>query len=217
VFSPIADLSKRLFNLESELDEILRSQTFSLLTLQVPEDSGMDERLSAAKAAGETIGTNNLMVHSGSQPGFIAPPDGPARIYLDRIAKLEDQINEIALQVATPNQRESGYAMQMRFQVINAELSRFAKRMEDLEARAWELSAIWLGMDGTPDIAWPRNFNISDIDQEVEILRNMIETNMPDEVVRAQKKRIVSLQFDGLEEDDKSALISAIENEASAA
>ena len=32
-FAPIADLSKRLFNLDSELDEILRAQTFSLLTM----------------------------------------------------------------------------------------------------------------------------------------------------------------------------------------
>jgi hypothetical protein len=45
----------------------------------------------------------------------------------------------------------------------------------------------------------------------------MIDTNMPDEVVRAQKQRIVSLQFDGLEEDDKASLMSAIDNEASAA
>jgi hypothetical protein len=216
-FAPIADLAKRLFNLESELDEILRSQTFSLLTLQVPEDSGTEERVGAAKAAGETIGTNNLMVHSGSTPAFIAPPDGPAKIYLERIAKLEERIDEIALQVATPNQRESGYAMQMRFQLINAELARFARRMEDFERRAWELSAKWLGQDNTPDISWPRNFNISDIEQELEILRNMADTIMPDEVLRQQKKRIVSMQFDGLEEDERESLLSAIENESSAA
>lgn len=216
-FAPIADLAKRLFNLESELDEILRSQTFSLLTLQVPEDSGIQDRVDAAKAAGETIGTNNLMVHSGSTPAFIAPSDGPARVYMDRIESLKEEINEIALQVATPNQRESGYAMQMRFQQINAELSRFAKRMEDFERRAWALSAKWLGQDNAPEVSWPRNFNISDIDQELETLRSMGDTVMPDEVLRQQKKRIVSMQFDGLEENEMEGLLSSIEDEGSAA
>ncbi len=36
-FATLADLSKRLYNLRSELDEILRAQTFSLLTYKVPE------------------------------------------------------------------------------------------------------------------------------------------------------------------------------------
>jgi hypothetical protein len=65
-FSSIADLSKRLFNLNSELDEILRSQTFSLLTMQVPDGTTNEEKVRAAQAVGETIGTNNLMVHTAS-------------------------------------------------------------------------------------------------------------------------------------------------------
>ena len=56
-FAPIADLSKRLFNLDSELDEILRSQTFSLLTMNVPQGSTSDQKLDAARVAGQTIGT----------------------------------------------------------------------------------------------------------------------------------------------------------------
>lgn len=215
-FSPIADLSKRLFNLQSELDEILRAQTFSILAMQAPEGSSTAEQLDAAKVAGETIGASNLMLYTGSQPGFIAPPDGPARVYLDRIKGIEEEIQEISLQVATPSQRESGMAMSLRFQIINAELSRFSQRMEDLENRAWELSAKWLGQSQAPRAEWPRDFNIADIQQEMETLRSMQETAMPTPVVAAQQRKVVGLQFDALGDDELSRLMESIDNSESA-
>ena len=215
-FAPIADLSKRLFNLNSELDEILRSQTFSILTLQVPESSTDSAVLDAAKIAGETISASNLMMHTGSRPDFIAPPDGPAKIYLERIETIKEEIQEVALQVASPNQRESGMAMQMRFQMINAELSRFSKRMEDFEYRVWDLTARWLNVQTVPEAQWPRDFNISDIDQELDVLRGMQETAMTPEVIRRQQKRIVGIQFDGASYEEVLELMASIDESASA-
>ena len=211
-FAPIADLSRRLFNLDSELDEILRSQTFSLLTMQVPEESTDEQRLEAARTAGETIGTNNIMMHGGGTPAFIAPDSGPASIYMERMEGLRDQINELGLMVATPNQQESGIAMQTRFQAINAELARFSARMEGLEARAWELSGQWLAMDAAPEASWPRDFNIADPEQELEILRNMQETAMPAEVIVEQQKRVVVTQFTGADLERQDELVTSLEN-----
>jgi len=212
-FAAIADLSRRLFNLDSELDEILRAQTFSLLTMQVPEGSTDAQKLSAAQVAGETIGTSNLMVHSGSTPAFIAPPDGPARVYLDRIKSINQQIDEIGLNVATVNQQESGIAMSMRFQSINGELSAFAERMEDLERRAWELSRRWLTLTQSPTIRWSRDYNIADVQVELGILAEMQATNMPQEVIVEQQHRITSVQFAGLDVERQDALATAIDEQ----
>jgi len=210
-FSAIADLSKRLFNLDSEMDEILRSQTFSLLTMQVPENSTEAQKLAAAQTVGQTIGTSNLMVHSGSTPAFIAPDSGPADTYLKRIDKIREQIGEIGLNVATINQQESGVAMQMRFASINAELSSFSGRMEDLERRAWELSRQWLGMTQAPDTQWPRDFNLADVESELRILTEMQGAAMPDAVIAEQSKRITSIQFSGLDQERQDAISAAID------
>ncbi|MBP8101491.1 MAG: hypothetical protein KAY54_06345 [Burkholderiaceae bacterium] len=210
-FAAIADISKRIFNADSELDEILRSQTFSLLTMQVPEASTDAQKLSAAQVAGETIGTSNLMVHSGSTPAFIAPQDGPARIYLDRIKDLRQQIDEVGLNVATVNQQESGIAMQMRFAAINGELAYFSTRMEDLERRAWELSRRWLGLSQEPVVQWPRDFNIADVEQELRILSEMQASNMPAPVIAEQQRRIVAVQFGGLDPERKDEIMQAID------
>lgn len=210
-FSPIADLSRRMFNLDSELDEILRSQTFSLLTMQVSENSTDAQKVQAAQVVGETIGSSNLMVHSGSTPAFIAPPDGPARIYLDRIAALKDQINEIGLVIASSSQRESGLALQMRFQALNSELAKFAGRMESLERRAWELSRQWLGLTTAPEISWSRDFNMADVVAELDILASMQASAMPTEVIAEQQRRIVSVQFAGLGQEQQGLIHAAID------
>lgn len=209
-FSAIADLAKRLFNADSELDEILRAQTFSLLTMQVPEGSTDAQKIAAAQVAGETIGTANLMVHSGSTPAFIAPPDGPARIYLDRIKGLQSVIDEIGLNVATVNTQESGIAMTLRFQAINGELSKFSARLEDLERRAWEISGRWLGMSQRPQVNYPRDFNLSDVETEIKILADMQATAMPSLAIAEQQKRILGLQFGGLEQERKDEITQAI-------
>lgn len=216
-FAAIADLSKRLFNLDSELDEILRSQTFSLLTMQVPDDSSSQQKLDAATVAGQTIGTNNLLVHTGTTPAFIAPADGPARVYLDRIAALQARIDEIALNVATPNARESGIALQLRFQAINAELSRFAGRVEDLERNAWDLSRRWLSMTAAPTVQWPRDFNLLDVLAELSILAEMRATGMPEQVIAEQMRRIVSQQFVGADQMTQDQIQAAIDQIAQAA
>lgn len=209
-FAPIADLSKRLFNLDSELDEILRSQTFSLLTLEVPPDKTAAQTKEIAQTAGETIGTNNLMCHTGSTPAFIAPPDGPAQVYMERIKDIRAQISETGMEVATITQQESGLAMQLRFQSINAELARFSARMEDLERRAWAITAKWLAMTEEPSIAWPRDFNLADPAVELSLLRDMQETAMPQPVIIEQQKRIVKVQFDGADQETQDQLITSL-------
>ena len=209
-FAQLADIAKRLFNLESELDEILRSQTFSLMTMQVPENSTTQQKIEASKAVAQTIGTNNLMVHTGAQPGFIAPPDGPARVYLDRIAKLEARAREIGLDVSGSQAQETGVALQMRFQRLNGALSTFSSRMQDFELRMWDLVARWLRMSTAPTVTWPRDFNLADVAVELDVLERMQATAMPDPVLVQQQKRIVSLQFAGLGQDELDGIHAAI-------
>lgn len=211
-FSAIADLSKRLFNLDSELDEILRSQTFSLLTMQAPDNATNEEKLAAAKVAGETIGTQNLLVHSGTTPAFIAPDSGPAETYLKRIDQVGARIDDIAMKPSGSSAQESGLALQMRFRQLNAELARFAGKVEDLERRAWELSRRWLSLSVEVEVQWPRDFDIADVETEMRVLADMQASGMPPEVIAEQQKRIVSLQFSGLD-DERMAEINALIDE----
>ncbi len=210
-FAQIADLARRLFNLHSELDEILRSQTFSLLTYQVPPDQGY--AFDAAAVAAQ-IGTHNMLVHSGDTPAFIAPPDGPATIYLARIAALEEKIRRIGHQIEAPDRTESGVALKIRFQQLNSALSHWAGRMEDLERRVWDLACLWLGIENRTQVGWDDDYALTDIATELDALAAMQMTGFSEAVLRAKRQQIVALDFASSEDDEMAALLAAEEEGA---
>lgn len=208
-FATIADLSRRLYNLRSELDEILRAQTFSLLTFKTPSDRFP---LDLGPIA-QTIGTHNLLQTFDAGAEFIAPPEGPARVYLDVIAQVEGLIRQAALIVDIPNSnsQESGVALQLRFQALNASLVHFARRMEDFERRVWELVGLWLGIVPNIQISWGKDFSIADLKTELEIAQNMAALNAPPAYQQAKLKQLIQLDLATLSEDELSAVLSAVD------
>jgi chorismate mutase len=199
-FAQIADLSKRLFNANSELDEMMRAVTFPMFGLHIPPEHA---HLIDIGGMIETIGTQNAIKYHGDTPTYIAPPNGPAEVYFQRIKELRQLIDEIALKVEGTDQQESGIALQMRFQALNSALAMWAERMEDFEKRVWELVKKWLGITWAddPEIKWERNFTLADIAVEMSILEQMQTTAMPEEIIQEQIKRIVSIQFGGLDQE----------------
>lgn len=206
-FAQIADMSKRYFNAASEQDEILRSQTFSLLTYQKPaEQMAFD-----AGSVAEAIGTHNMLIHEGDTPAFIAPPDGPATIYGEVKKDIEDNIRRTAMTVEQPNSSESGVALTIRFQELNSSLTAFARRMEDLERKAWDISSRWLTLNDTVKTTWPKSYELSDLQAEMNVLEAMQASGFPAEVIHYGMKHIVNLQYGTAEQEEIDKLNASID------
>ncbi|KAB2929842.1 MAG: hypothetical protein F9K25_10100 [Candidatus Contendobacter sp.] len=208
-FATIADLGKRLYNLRSELDEILRAQTFSLLTYKVPTDRFP---LDMGEVA-QTIGTHNLLQTFDGGAEFIAPPEGPARVYLDVIAQLEALVRQTALIVDIPatSREESGVALQLRFQALNASLVHFARRMEDFERRVWELVGLWLGLEPNVSVSWGKDYSIADLKTEIEIAQNLAALNAPPAYQQAKLRQLIQLDLGALPGDDLAAILAGVD------
>jgi hypothetical protein len=208
-FATIASLSKRLYNLRSELDEILRAQTFSLLTYKVPEDRFPLD----LSAVAQSIGTHNLLQTFPNGAEFIAPPEGPARVYLDVIAQVEGLIRQAALMVDIPNSnsQESGVALQLRFQALNASLVAFARRMEDFERRMWELAGRWLGMEAKVAINWGKDYSIADLKTEIEVAQNIMAVGAPPAYLAAKLKQLIQLDLATLPEDELAGILAGVD------
>jgi hypothetical protein len=191
------------------LDEILRAQTFSLLTYKVPTDRFPLD----LGAIAQSIGTHNLLQTFDAGAEFIAPPEGPARVYLEVIAQVEALIREAALIVNIPqsNSQESGVALQLRFQALNASLVHFARRMEDFERRMWELVGLWLGIEPNVSVSWSQDFSLSDLKNEIEIAQNMAALNAPLAYQQAKLKQLIQLDLSTLPEDELSAVLAGVD------
>lgn len=208
-YAQIADLSKRLFNARSERDEILRGQTFSLLTLQVPAESS--GTFDAAKV-GATIGTHSMLVHTGEQPGFIAPDSGPAETYSKNIEELQASIRRISLESSSESadQPESGIARRLRFEALNSELATFARQLAQLEARVWSLFQRDTQSGGNVGVTWPSDFNLTDVTAELDILTMMQATGFPPAVLNEKRRTVVAAEFDTASPDVKATLEGAL-------
>lgn len=209
-FQQIADLSKRIYNAHSELDEILRSQTFSLLTYQVPKE--VATTFDATKVAA-VIGTHNMLTHSGDTPEFIAPPDGPATVYMQRIAALETRIRLIGLDIedSASQSAESGIAKAIRFQALNSALSSFAIRMQDFERQVWDLFAAGVNTENRVQTEWSTDYTLSDPTDELDKLSLMQAGGFSDAVLIEKRKQITQAEFSQLSDEKLQELFDSLE------
>lgn len=212
-FAQIADLSRRIYNATSERDEILRSQTFSVLAYQIPESRAAQfspEQVSA------TIGTNNMLIYEGSTPSFIAPSDGPAATYDQAIERMQESIRRVGYAVDEPKSADgaSGIALTIRFQALNGVLSSFSKRMQDLEARVWQIVARYMGLREAPIAQWSHDYALSDAARELEILAAMQTTGFPELALSHQRKLIAGQLFDSLDDGAMQDVMASIDEPA---
>lgn len=162
-FNQIAHLQKRHYNLKSELDEILRGQTFSLLTINADAPSDIEMKLSTDNAIAYGAGM--------TRPSFIAPDSSSATVYQKEIESIENTINKIAYDLTTSQSKESGIALDIKFQGLNGSLSNFAMRLEDFETRAFEIVAKYLQLQNADvTIQYPKTFSIVDVEKEIATL-----------------------------------------------
>lgn len=212
-FAQVADLSRDIFNLRSELRELLRSQTFSILTMQVPAEASA--LFDPAKTAA-SIGTHSMLVHQGITPAFVAPESGPAETYMKDIAQKEASIKRITMDNTDAGDKatqESGEARRLRFERLNSDLATFASRMQTLEAQLWALFHKAIGTPNRVVSTWPTDFNLTDVAAELDILTLMQGASFPDEVIAAKQEAIVEAEFDTLPDAEKTALKQAVRNQ----
>jgi hypothetical protein len=189
----VATISKRLYNAQSELDEILRGQTFSLLVYHTPNGEDIDKL---------EIGVNNVVKYPSQAPSFISPPSAPADTYIQVISKLESLIDEVTLNPdnASSKAKESGIALQFKFETLNSSLSLTARGLEDFERILFDLAFRWLGETNDYGVSYPKDFSIADLKIEIENTSAMVALNIGSAYEAAKKKELARLDLVGADE-----------------
>ncbi len=197
----IAQLNFELYNLISEIREILRNITFPVLIYPVRSIESFSQK--------EMImGTENALLYepeTGGKPDFIAPPPAPVEVYLEYINKVIEQIyRTVNLEFTLGSQtQKSGVALEFEFQNLNTLLSMFAMNLEKAEYEIANLVARWHGkkeFEGTID--YRKDFSFRDIERELKIILDALSAGIRSEtfLIEAHKK-IVRLSLGDSVED----------------
>lgn len=183
----LAQLNWDLFNLRSELRELLRSQTFAILKLPVA-DAAERQRLQDM-----TIGTENALTYDptgGGDPGFIAPPADPVSLYMKQIADTVEDIYRIANLEFVGGVQQSGVALSFHFQESNSSLRGMAESCEAAENEIAQLVYAWQAEQFDGNIAYANDFNLTDVASAIAIALDTITLGMGSEFDKAIKKRL---------------------------
>ena len=204
-FTQVAKIAKDHFNESSEMRDIMRSQTFSILTLQA--DNPSDVTL--------TLSTDNAIKYGSGmeRPGFISPDSAPVDAYKEKLIALEDNMNEICYDLSTNLSDESGIALDIKFQGLNGSLSNFAQRLQGFELALFEVVCLYLGVNNDVEVLYPKEFNIIDTTQEIATLASIKELGytLPNyETTKVQQ--IIGSDLSNVSQDQMNIILAEIED-----
>lgn len=206
------------FNLTSELRELIRSQTFSLLHVQL----GTDETMEAAQSRlGTHAGTDTVIFTMGDAQ-FIAPADGPAGTIASEIDKLERRMYRMAHLPwdADSKDAESEGSRKLKASDLQQTLAGYADEAEKCDygvAKLWYIGfygrqaglARWA--ENPPIIRYPDEFNVQEVYDAVEDCKASLGLQLGKTADVELRKRMVPLVLKDLDADTTETINQEIE------
>lgn len=211
--SEIADISfiaRDVYNKCSELNEIIRNQTFSILCLQ-GKSTDYDEL---------SVGTSKALLYppESNVPQYVSPAADNARILMEQIGIQVSKMFQLAkLDGGSASQEkqidsQSGVSKAFDFQETNSALAKKASHLEDGEMRIFDTFAKWEGkseFDGS--VSYPRNFSIQELNEDLEEAKGLFEMNLGREFNLRIKKEIAKKKFPRATDDDMNEIVKELE------
>ena len=169
--SDIADMQRAIYNELSELEQLIRISNHPSLV--------KTSSTQAAAGAGAIIDLPDDL-DPNLKPFLLEPSGSGITQIISSINEKVDGINRMANMGgvrSTTTKSMSGIAMATEFQLLNARLSQKADLLELAEEQIWRLWALWQGTTFDGVIDYPDNFNISDKENTIALLKIAKETN----------------------------------------
>jgi hypothetical protein len=204
---PIAKTAVSLYNHCSWLGEILRNQTFPLLTIP------------SLDATELTIGNNNALGYSPDSshtPDFIAPSSDPAKTLQEQITLLVQEmyrmVNLSYVLGSTPS-NVSGVARQWEFERTNQQLANFAHQCEDAEKAVLDLFAAWLNSDIEYTVIYPNDFGVVDVAAQIEQAQAVLDLGLTNGIREEVLKQVITAYCPGISDERFDELVGELQQQ----
>ena len=207
-----------LYNLTSEVRELLRNQTFGMLNVQL----GADETVQEAQAnLGQMSGTEAVLFSKGAA-SWISPSAANVEAYRNERADLIRSIYRLAAVTWESDSKdaEAKGSLKLKREDLNQMLSGFADELERAEIEIAELyyratygpdtwEARW--DDDQVVVQYPDTFDPEPFEIVVQQAEAAIAMDMPTDVMKAIRKRLLGKFLPGLTKTQCLALEQAID------
>lgn len=210
-FYNIVKANQRLYNLCSEIDEIIRSQAFSILTYPLEDKSDDVQEIN--------ISTENILGYNGmlsNQPCYISPSSDILEQLRDERKDLIEEIYRMAelSHITGVQEKNSGVAKQWDFEQTNQSLADFAKNIEEVEREISRIFELWTNESIGFSTKYSDDFGIVDVVGELDKVGKALELNIGSQFNSEAKKKAVSVFLNDIPEDRYDEVMADIEARA---
>ena len=213
--SPVMSIARTnlaIFNLQSELRELLRNQAFSVLCYPITQEVSSEEALEGVR-----VGVNDMLLYDGSvskAPYFIAPDSSQAQLLQGEISRLVEDIYRQACltSVVAVQTKASGVAKQWDFEQTNQVLTEMSENCEIAEKRILNLWGQYMGVQIEYKVLYPREFGIVDISAELDKVAQALNLNVGIEFARQAKIKATEVFLNDIPDSEYDAVINEIRN-----
>lgn len=212
-FYNIARTNRRIYNLCSEIDELIRNQSFNVMTYPMGEGQSQDDVKEIV------VGTENVMAYDGrlsNKPEYASPDASPLEQLRQERKDLVEEIYRMAKMshVTGVQTKTSGVAKAWDFENSNQALSDFAGNLEQGERNIATLFELWTKSKVDYDVTYSDDFGIVDIDGELDKVGKALDLNIGGLFNKAVKKKAVDVYLNDLPEDEFDAVSADIDARA---
>ncbi|NCD17505.1 MAG: hypothetical protein EOL91_09380 [Actinobacteria bacterium] len=215
--SEIADsafIARDIYNRCSELNEIIRNQTFAFLAIQ-GKASDYDE---------VAVGTSKALLYPEGMatPSYVSPPGENARILMEQIDRQIHKIFQLAKLTGGSAAKgeevntQSGISKAFDFHETNAALSKKAGNMEDFEQRLWRVFAKWEGQESFDGVvSYPRDYNVKDLNEDLDEAERLLKFELGKTFNMTMKREMIKKKFPRITDDELMKMESEVETNES--
>lgn len=158
--SDISDLQRQIYNLTSENEQSIRMDGHPSLVVPPTAQLGSGAGAIIQLQEGSDPGLNPYYLEHGG--------NSVANIHssIDKLVEAIDRISFTGGVRSTIKKVQSGIAMEVEFNLLEAKLSEKADNLELAEEQIWRLFAAYQQLVGQPEIHYPDSFSIRDEERE---------------------------------------------------
>ena len=187
-----------LYNLTSEVRELLRNQTFALLNVPLGADGSVEKE---SALLGETAGTTNVIF--SSQPvDYVSPEGTNVQVYHEHIDRLMRTIYRLAVVgwESDSKDAESADSRKLKKEDLHQMLAGYAAECEQTERTLAEfVYRAAFGPDkwqaqwdkDQPIISYPDEFEVTGLLDELEAVTQAMALELGETATRQLKKRVI--------------------------
>lgn len=209
-FYNIAKTNQRLYNLCSEIDEIIRNQAFNIMTYPLPEGETEIKEI--------VVSTENVLGYDGTlsnKPGYISIETGPLEQLRAERKDLVEEIYRMAelSHVTGVETKESGVAKQWDFEQANQVLSDFALNCEEAERDIARVFELWTNTKIDLSCKYSDDFGIVDVSAALDEVGKALDLQIGGKFDMEVKKKAAVVYLNDLPEEQFDAVIEDIEQQ----